>query len=146
MEGHRADHRSESDLLGPFGGQGERGPAVDAVALVVAHQGDQVLAPSQGFEAERFDVVAEPPPALPVEAFLTFDHDPELGHDRLIVSCSRCSRCERARNAGARLRESKPVSLLQQRSTMSWSVGSTRPTQSASMSTSRLGFRKAAQL
>src|SRR5260370_20676167 len=41
----------------------------------------------------------------------------------------------------ARLRESKPP-----KSTMRWSVGSTRPTQPASRSTSRLGFRKAAQL
>ena len=80
VEGHGADHRAELDRLGPLRGQRERRPAVDAVAAVVTHQGDQVLAAPQRRKTERLNVMAEVAPALPGKSLLTLDHDSELRH------------------------------------------------------------------
>src|SRR3977135_4506704 len=79
-KGHRTDHRSELDPLGPLGGERERGPALDAVAFGSVHQGDEVVASAQGVAREGVGVFTDAAPPLPAQALLALDHDPNLRH------------------------------------------------------------------
>jgi len=49
---HRAHHRTELDSLRPFSGQGQRRPALDAIARGGAHERDEVIAPAQRCKAQ----------------------------------------------------------------------------------------------
>ena len=84
MERQRADERAEADAAGVRGEPRERGPGVERRALGMAEEAGEMIGAKERLEPTVFRGPREPPPAVPREPFLAFDHQADAdGHTRL---------------------------------------------------------------